>query len=150
VRGLRGLVADREVEGRQLLKVGEAEAEARERLAGYQVRAMEGLEGAMRRQMREMEGKSGRMIGKVTPYGMEVKLDERYREGLKVFERLSEESGQDVLGAEKELEELKKEVQRERMIQDQLNHEKLVNAKELEGLEDLHSKLKEDLVTVNV
>jgi hypothetical protein len=118
VRGLRGLVADREVEGRQLLKVGEAEAEARERLAGYQVRAMEGLEGAMRRQMREMEGKSGRMIGKVTPYGMEVKLDERYREGLKVFERLSEESGQDVLGAEKELEELKKEVQRERMIQD--------------------------------
>ena len=81
---------------------------------------------------------------------MEVKLYERYREGLKVFKRLCEESGQDVLGAEKELEELKKEVQRERMIQDQLNHEKLVNAKELEGLEDLHSKLKEDMVTVNV
>jgi hypothetical protein len=29
VRGLRGVVADREVEARQLLKVGEAEAEAR-------------------------------------------------------------------------------------------------------------------------
>lgn len=36
------------------------------------------------------------------------------------------------------------------MIQDQLNHEKVVNAKELEGLEDLHAKLKEDLITVNV
>jgi len=33
VRGLRGLVADREVEGRQLERVGRAEAEARERLA---------------------------------------------------------------------------------------------------------------------
>lgn len=110
MRGLRGLVADREVEGRQLERVGRAEAEARERLAGYQVKAMEGLEGALGRQMRELEGNMERLMGKVTPYGMEVRLDERYREAQKVFERLSEESALDVLGAEKELEELKKEV----------------------------------------
>lgn len=110
MRGLRGLVADREVEGRQLERVGRAEAEARERLAGYQVKAMEGLEGALGTQLRELEGNMERLMGKVTPYGMEVRLDERYREAQKVFERLSEESALDVLGAEKELEELKKEV----------------------------------------
>lgn len=49
-------------------------------------------------------------MGKVTPYGMEVRLDERYREAQKVFEKLGEESGQDVQGAQKEVEELKKEV----------------------------------------
>ena len=51
-----------------------------------------------------------RLMGKVTPYGMEVKLDERYREAQKVFEKLGEESSQDVQGAEQEVEELKKEV----------------------------------------
>jgi hypothetical protein len=84
--------------------------EARERLAGYQVRAMEGLERALGRQLKELEGNMERLMGKVTPYGMEVKLDERYREAKKVFEKLSEESGQDVKGAEQEVEELKKEV----------------------------------------
>ena len=69
-------------------------------LAGYQVRAMEGLERALGRQLKELEGNMERLMGKVTPYGMEVKLDERYREALKVFEKLSEESGQDVQGAE--------------------------------------------------
>ena len=84
--------------------------EARERLAGYQVKAMQGLERALGKQLNELEGNMEKLMGKVTPYGMEVKLDERYREAQKVFEKLGEESGQDVQGAEQELEELKKEV----------------------------------------
>ncbi len=77
---------------------------------------MEGLERALGRQLKELEGNMERLMGKVTPYGMELKLEERYREAQKVFEKLSEDSGQDVQGAEQELEELKKEVQRERMV----------------------------------
>jgi hypothetical protein len=61
---------------------------------------MEGLERALGRQLKELEGNMERLMGKVTPYGMEVKLDERYREAQMVFEKLSEESGQDVQGAE--------------------------------------------------
>ena len=71
---------------------------------------MEGLERALGRQLKELEGNMERLMGKVTPFGMEVKLDERYREAQKVFEKLCEESGQDVQGAEQEVEELKKEV----------------------------------------
>jgi len=85
VRLLRNIVANKEIEVNQLGRVTEGEGQLRARQAEYQIKALAGLEKALSRQLAELESSVEKLTGKVTPYGMEIKLQERHRESQRAF-----------------------------------------------------------------
>ncbi len=51
----------------------------------YQIDALNGLEKALRKQLEEMDNNIEKFNSRVTPYGMEIKLEEIYRESQVAF-----------------------------------------------------------------
>jgi len=60
------------------------------------------------------------MSGRVTTYGMEIALEDKYKLSKGAFERLLAESVKEAEEASTELEEVKRKIKRENLIYDSL------------------------------
>ena len=72
---------------------------------------------------------------RVTAYGMEIALEEKYKKSRRTFEKLLSDSTADMAASEVELDEVKKEITKERIISDSLTRDTHLNSKEIEDLE---------------
>ena len=65
---------------------------------------------------------------RVTAYGMEIALEEKYKKSRRTFEKLLSDSTGDMAASEVELYEVKKEITKERIISDSLTRDTHLNS----------------------
>ncbi len=80
---------------------------------------------------------------------MEISLEEKYRETQVSFNQFLSESAKDLESANEELEELKVEISKEKLLNDTLEHQQEVNKLEITQLTDLLAKHQADFDEMN-
>ena len=70
--------------------------------------------------MNTLDSSAEKLTGKVTPYGMENTLEEKYKATQDIFKRFLEESSEDLKETGIELDDLKKVVIKEKILSDTL------------------------------
>ena len=91
----------------------------------------------------------GDITGKVTPYGMDQVLNEKYMKATTAYKQFLEESQKDRDETKEELETVKSELLKESVMNDSLNREADVNQREMDQLEGVFDKYQEELKSMN-
>lgn len=71
-------------------------------------------------QLNTLESSSDKLSQRVTPYGMEIKLEERYKHTQDAFKKFLEDSVHDLEETQRELEEIKRDVTKDSLLEEQL------------------------------
>lgn len=70
--------------------------------------------------MNELQDSAEKITGKVTPYGMELVLQEKFKKTTLAYQRFIEDSEKDLKETTIEVDKVRKELEKERMMTDTL------------------------------
>ena len=127
IRSKRDQVADVQVENRNLQYLTDRENEVIRQKDGLEKRALTVLSQDLGEQLTEMQENAEKLTGKVTPFGMEQILQEKFKQTTTQYESYLKESQKDLDETESEILQLEKELERERIFSEGLLKEKANN-----------------------
>ena len=149
IRSKRDQVADIQVENRNLQYLTDRESQVIRQKDGLEKRALTELSKDLGEQLTEMQENAEKLTGKVTPFGMEQILQEKFKQTTQQYESYLKESQKDLDETDAEILQLEKELERERIFSEGLLKEKANNQRQIEELSDQFRKYKKDLDAMN-
>ena len=120
VRTNRDVVADIQVENRNLQYIIDKEREVKNKKDLLEKKALTLVSQDLSEQLSEMQDNAEKLTGKVTPYFMESVLQQKLAETSKQYDSYIQESQMDLDGTNKDIQVLEKELERERIISEGL------------------------------
>lgn len=120
IRTKRDHVADLQVENRNLQFLMDKESVMISQKEDLEKRALTVLSKDLDEQLSEMQDNADKLTGKVTPFGMEQILQEKFKKTSQQYEFYLNESQQDLDETDREILELEKELEKERIFSDGL------------------------------
>lgn len=121
------MVANLQVENRNLQYLMNREGEVIQQKEGLEKRALTVLSEDLSDQLSEMQDNAERLTGKVTPFGMEQLLQEKFKSTSQQYEVYLQESQEDLDETDKEILILEKELEKERIFSEGLLKQKTNN-----------------------
>ncbi|CDW75938.1 UNKNOWN [Stylonychia lemnae] len=149
LRRIRDQVADKQIENKNLSFLIQKEEELKKQKNDYEKQALKTLSDDLEDQLSQLHNNAEKITGKVTPYGMEQVLQEKFQKTTNNYQQFLSESEKDLKDTQNDLDRVKIELEKERMITDSLQHEVNVNDQELQGLQETFQKHKTDLDEMN-
>lgn len=87
LRSLRNIVGNKQVENKKLAFLLDKEEALKDTQTEYQIKALKSLNKTLAQQLSTLETQGDKLFNKVTPYGMEIVLEEKYKTAQKTFQK---------------------------------------------------------------
>ena len=127
VRKMRDMLADKQTETKNLMFLLDREAELSEDKAQLEEKALKLLYEDASEQYSALEKNNDLTGGSITPYRMELLLNNQYNQTIKSYEDFVASSESDLATTQEELNTLQRELEHEQRVTANLEHEKKLN-----------------------
>ena len=149
LRRLRDQVADKQIENKNLQFLVQKEEELKRQKNEFEKQALKTLSEDLEDQLSQLQENAEKITGKVTPFGMEQVLQDKFKKTNKNYNQFLKEAERDLQETQREVDKVKKELEKERMVTESLQHQVDLNNNELGLLQEQFRKHKQDLDEMN-
>eukprot|EP00347_Sterkiella_histriomuscorum_P020386 403338000 len=149
LRKLRDQVADKQIENKNLSFLIQKEEELKKQKNDFEKQALKTLSEDLEDQLTSLQDNAAKITGKVTPFGMEQCLQDKFKKTTNNYQQFLKESEKDLQDTTKEVDKVRRELEKERLVTESLQHEVDINSNELNQLQETFRKHKGDLDEMN-